>query len=82
MNYGYNKETKNWKNERKNLLAKKLSEQLKIPIGWSTENSGKPYIEIDGLYTGVRIRKITNLTEEEQIKLVTKADQIYEEVMR
>jgi len=41
----------------------------------------KPYIEVDGLYTGVRIRKITNLSDQEQKKLVKRADKIFEEIM-
>jgi hypothetical protein len=79
MNYGYDKTTKGWIESKKIQLAESLSRKLKIPIGFAF---GKPYIEIDQLYSGVRIRKITHLSESEQEALVKNADKIYLEVMK
>ena len=75
MNYGYL--CKDWTKEEKQQLAERLAKELKIGFN----NDGiSPYIEIDGAYKGVRIRRITHLTEEEQNKLITTADKIYREL--
>lgn len=84
MNYGYNNTTNGWAESRKLILAQELSKVLNIPIqneiGY--KNDGKsPYIEVDGSYEGVRIRRITYLSEEEHDKLVEEADRIYWLVM-
>lgn len=80
VNYGY--ECKGWSNSEMNRLAQYLRALL---------NNGKfadqykmtPYVESEGelqdfaLYKGVRIRRITHLTDEQQTELVTEADKIY-----
>lgn len=81
MNYGYDSETANWQESKKMELAERLSQELGLKFGW-TAGGTKPYIEVDGLYSGVRIRKTTYLTEQETIELVKKADKIYNEVMK
>ena len=84
MNYGYNSESKGWIESKKIHLAFELSKALKIGIGSNPqwENDGhSPYIETDGSYNGVRIRRITHLSEKEQKRLVKKADKIYNKVM-
>lgn len=81
MNYGYDKHCKGWKPGRKAELARRLFVELNIGMGW-TPGGTQPYIELDSLYPGVRIRKITHLTEQERVALVRKADKIYDEVMR
>lgn len=80
MNYGFNHETKGWKEDKKNILAYRLKTELNLDNGW-VAGGKRPYIEIDGLYEGVRIRKITYLTDDEANKLIKKADDIYNEVM-
>lgn len=81
MNYGYNKNCKGWKESQKMVLAFQLSSALKIGIGNNSNDGVSPYIEVDGAYGGVRIRRITHLSEKEQEKLVKKADKIYDDVM-
>jgi hypothetical protein len=41
----------------------------------------EPYIEVDGLYQGVRIRKITALSEQQETELINLADKKYLEIM-
>ena len=80
MNYGYDSETEYWKEERKQQLADTLSEVLHYKIG--RDLGGRtPFIEVDGLYLGVRIRRITNLNTSDIEELVARADKIYNEVM-
>lgn len=85
MNYGYNKTSKNWKEDRKVILATELAKTLKMNIMnkfGSFDNDGfSPYIEVDGSYGGVRIRRITNLSEKDAKKLVEDADKIYDFIM-
>jgi hypothetical protein len=73
VNYGY--ETQNWSKSRKNLLAKRLTEMIT-----KEKFNGRPYVEIDALYEGVRIRHITELSDADIKKLTSKADKIYSEV--
>lgn len=82
MNYGWDNESPYWDGRKAFLLVEVLSEKLNIPIGWSINNSGKPYLEINGLYPGVRIRKLTNLSDDELRELSKKADEIYLDVMK
>ena len=80
MNYGWHKDAPNWKEDRKILLAERLCRELPANMGW-TPGGVTPYIELDGLYNGVRIRKITNLSEEDLDEFINRADKIYEEIM-
>jgi len=85
MNYGYDSKCKNWKSEKKNVLAIRLAEMLTqegLNDGTGNDNYKNPYIEVDGLYEGVRIRKISNLSNEQHRELVILADSIYDEVMK
>ncbi len=45
------------------------------------EGGKKPYIEVDGLYPGVEIRKLTHLKGEVLEELVNRANKIYKEIM-
>ena len=81
MNYGYNESSKYWKEDKKQELAKRLSKELKILIGY-VAGFGNLYLEIDGSYGGVRIRHMTQLTDKEIDELVEKADKVYDEVMK
>ena len=70
MNYGY-APTKFDKE-----LAEKLAEMLKtVP---PDKHGMKPYIEFDGLYDGVRIRRITHYPKNVIDYIVKAADEIYE----
>ena len=79
MNYGYICE--GWTKSQKNVLAGRL-EGLLSEMAFMTKlsNVEQPYIEVDGLYHGVRIRKITSLSEEEHWRLVYDADVIYSQL--
>jgi hypothetical protein len=80
MNYGWDETAANWKEDRKGALVKALSERLPCPVGW-TPGGKTPYLEVDRLYSGVRIRKLTNLADEDLDGFVKRADAIYQEVM-
>lgn len=79
MNYGFDSNTEGWQEDKKIELAEKIEE-----IVTSREyrvDEGSPYVEVDGLYGGVRVRKITNLTTENRENLVHKVEKVYKEVM-
>ena len=80
MNYGYTPDSKNWDETKKVILAGRLITELRLKSLW-IPGEDKPYVEIDGLYPGVRIRKITYLSSKEKQELCKKADRIYDEVM-
>lgn len=86
MNYGYNKSTPLWKEDRKWILAEELEKALHFPIETGNKdykNDGiSPYIEVDGSYEGVRIRRITHLSSKQYDKVTIEADRIYELVMK
>ena len=82
MNYGYNTGTRNWKEDRKMNLCFELAKVLKLTIGWVNAEVGHPYIEVDGGYDGVRIRRISHLSEKAHNKMITDADNVYEKVMK
>jgi len=58
-----------------------LLEDLGFIDVYGYQPSSDPYIEVDGSYGGVRIRRITNMSESKQKELIRKADQIYLEIM-
>ena len=79
MNYGYNENSKGWKEDKKLVLANCLHS---IEPGLSYEDDGiNPYIEVDGAYGGVRIRRITHLSDKHRKALVKELDRIYDKVM-
>lgn len=83
MNYGYAKGCLGWKPGKKAELAKRLTAMLQEQ-DWGDPTLTEqylPYLEVDGLYPGVRIRHITHLTPRQQRDLVAKSDAIYDEVM-
>ena len=79
MNYGFDSDSKNWKPERKQQLADRLHSMV-LPLQLA-DASTAPYIEVDELYDGVRIRHITHLSEPALKVLVETADAIYDAVM-
>ena len=91
MNYGYNKRCSDWNESRKWVLAEELEKALKrigfrkIEIETGNKNykndGSSLYIEVDGAYGGVRIRRITHLSEFAHKKLVKESDRIYHLVM-
>jgi hypothetical protein len=83
MNYGFDETTPGWKREKKNELASELI-ILCAEYGGGGDSmrfSGNPYVEVDGLYQGVRLRKLTHLPEEVVEELVKRADEIFCKVM-
>lgn len=85
VNYGYGPGMKGWNDKKAPLLAQRLQTLLV-----TMERSGKfdnirkevrPYVEVDGLYVGVRIRKITHLQEKVSDELIEEAEKIYHDVM-
>lgn len=80
-NYGY--ECDGWSEDEKSLLANRLRDlvngkkypNIKCDVDF-------PYVEIDNLYDGVRIRKITYLSDDEINELVKEADKIFFDVKK
>jgi hypothetical protein len=70
MNYGY--EPTNNDDKLAAALAKLLED---FP---ADAHGRRPYIERNGPYSGVRIRRITHLAEEQINRLVAAADTIHE----
>lgn len=82
MNYGYDSETKYWDDSKVGKLVERLQ---KLIVNYKPEEDYEnyiPYVEVDGLYDGVRLRRITHLSEADRKDLVSKADKIYLEVMK
>jgi hypothetical protein len=72
MNYGYDPTTNDAKLARD--LAKIVARDEFIDA-----RKQKPYVEVDQLYPGVRIRRITHLSDEKIDKLVAEADAVFTE---
>lgn len=84
VNYGYTPDNEYWDESKKYILANelaKLLQDMKLNDEPFTHHFAKPNIEVDNLYQGVRIRKITHLDEETEKKLLQAADKIYLEIM-
>ena len=86
VNYGYEPETVGWKEERKHILADRLDELLRQMQKDFQERGEKwpfppPCIEVDGLYRGVRMRKLTHLGEKAIDDICDSADEVYKTVM-
>jgi len=93
MHYGYGPElTETWNEQKKERLAILLSHELGLPIvdgrtykpAWQlvATNVKSPYLEVDGTFGGVRIRKITHLSEDEREDITARADIVYDGLMR
>jgi hypothetical protein len=80
MNYGYGPDSPGYVRRRQARLAAQLAELCAMP-DFVDARGMRPYVEVDGLYRGVRIRRITHLSEAAQDELVRLADEIYERVM-
>ena len=81
VNYGYSCD--GWSDIEKSLLARRLRDlvdgkkypNIKCDVDF-------PYVEIDNLYDGVRIRKITYLSDEEHDELIKEADKIFLDIKK
>ena len=80
MNYGFNETTKNWQENKKSELFYELKNLINV-ICFEDKIILSPYVEIDNLYSGVRIRRITHLSDKQRNKLVKDADRIYDKIM-
>jgi hypothetical protein len=78
MNFGYDRSVDGWREDRKDQLATELAV---IAYSYTDAHGMKPYVEIDGLYDGVRIRRMTHLTQEEYWELVRRAEEAYTKIM-
>lgn len=73
----YKFECNGWSEGKKIAFGMKLSSEIGIVFGWdnSLVDASKPYIEVDRVYSGVSIRRMTNLTQEQQNEVVKVADE-------
>jgi len=79
MNYGFNKNCEDWQENKKGKLAYEL---MKLVNKLAGKRIGmNPYVEVDNLYDGIRIRRMTYLSDKQQEKLIKDAEKIYEKVM-
>lgn len=89
VNFGYGPGMKYWNEENKTKLASALDYLITNMQAEGTlkfqENiqcgTIDPFIEVDELYKGVRIRHITHLTDESMQHLVENAEDVYRKVM-
>jgi hypothetical protein len=90
VNYGYDSNCISWNESKKHELAESLRRlllELKLTRNTTIDRKmvmheySEPYIEVDGLYQGVRIRKITALSEQQETELINLADKKYLEIM-
>ena len=79
MNYGFGPESPQWDVMQSFNLATALRELVKDYVD---KNGMQPYVEENGLYMGVTIRRLTHLTKEEIDTITTKADEIYDKIMK
>jgi len=86
VNYGYT--CKGWGKRAKTELANALRQMI-ADFGFKEQESSlTPYVENDAeypdayLYEGVRIRRITHLSDEDSKKIVIEADKIYEVIKK
>lgn len=81
MNYGYSEGTPGWDDTKKEELIQRLN--VEVTSGQHKPEKGyenyTPYLEIDGPFGGVRVRRITHLQDIR--KLIEHCDNIYQEVM-
>jgi len=80
MNFGYTPDTPDYRRSRQRQLAAALAELVASPE-FRVPTETAPYVEVDGLYRGVRVRHITGLTLAQQDELFRLADEIYDRVM-
>lgn len=74
MNYGYNPTPHDQE------IAELISEMLKeAPLD---TRGHRAYVEVNVLYPGVRIRRLTHYTEAEVESIVKKADAIVDTILR
>ena len=85
VNFGYGPGVKGWDDKKAPLLAQRLQALLvtmeKQRKFDNIRKEIRPYVETDGMYDGVRVRKITHLTDEVEDELITEAEKIYHDVM-
>jgi hypothetical protein len=85
VNFGYGPGMKGWEDRKAPLLAQRLQALLNTMEKQrkfdNIHKEMRPYVETDGLYAGVRIRKITHLTNEVEHELIREAEKIYHDVM-
>ncbi len=80
MNYGYDPTCPGYRPSRKRQLAAALT-ALVARNEFLDAHGMRPYVEVDGLYRGVRIRRITHLSADQERRLVAAADSAFLEVM-
>jgi hypothetical protein len=80
MNYGWDETSRGWKESRKDELIEALCKELPI-ADHKVLGGTSPYLEVDGLYPGVRLRRLTNLADDDMEEFVKRAEKIYMRVM-
>lgn len=78
VNYGYNDSTPAWKGHKAAKLVAALGPLVEEFNRMTPANA---YLETDGLYGGVRIRRITAASEDLISTLVDQADRLYDSIM-
>lgn len=74
MNYGYEPTDKD------DILAERIKKEVLGTFPPDTHGR-KPYVEINCMYPGVRVRRITHYDEFMQRRLITEMDRIHKEVV-
>lgn len=74
MNYGY--ACPGWSRQQKTALAAAISQELNEG-DFKDARGQRPYLEVDGMYDGVRVRRITHLDESRIDALTKVCDALY-----
>lgn len=75
MNYGYSSLGK----RRDQVLARRLEREVLPALGLDAYGMAA-YVEVDGLYPGVRIRRLTHYDDAKIERLRQAADAVFDEV--
>jgi hypothetical protein len=85
VNFGYGPGVRGWDESkasdlwgRLHMLVLSMESQKKFD---NLHPETRPYVERDGLYAGVRVRKITHLRSEVCDELIEESEKIYRDVM-
>jgi len=85
VNFGYGPGVKGWDDKKAPILAQRLKALLvtmeKQRKFDNIRKEMRPYVETDGMYAGVRVRKITHLHNEVEDELISEAEKIYHDLM-
>ena len=79
MNYGYDERTPGWKPAKATELADEFRRAIRLRPELRSKSGSGPYIEVDVVYPGMRLRRLGNVPD--LMGAVQVLDAIYAKVM-